>query len=56
MKIKIRESSEKISYFDSIDQEFNHLKIKIIQVIKYIICTKFLTIFSKEFFFLMDFN
>lgn len=37
MKIKIRESSEKISYFDNIDQGFNHLKIKIIRVIKYII-------------------
>jgi len=37
MKIKIRESSEKISYFDTIDQGLNHLKIKIIKVIKYII-------------------
>ena len=37
MKLKIRESSEKISYFDEIDQGFNHLKIKIINVIKYII-------------------
>jgi len=37
VKLKIRESSEKISYFDQIDEEFNHLKIKIIKVIKYII-------------------
>jgi hypothetical protein len=37
MKIKIRESSEKISYFDEVVSGFNHLKIKIIKVIKYII-------------------
>ena len=37
MKLKIRESSEKISYFDEINQEFNFLKIKIIKVVKYII-------------------
>ena len=37
MKIKIRESSEKISYFDEIDEQFNHVKIKITKVIKYII-------------------
>jgi len=37
VKLKIRELSEKISYFDEIDREFNYLKIKIINVIKYII-------------------
>lgn len=37
MKLKIRESYDKISYFDEVDEQFNHLKIKIIKVIKYII-------------------
>jgi hypothetical protein len=37
MKLKIRESYDKISYFDDINEEFNHLKVKIIKVIKYII-------------------
>jgi hypothetical protein len=37
MKLKIRESYDKISYFDEVNEEFNHLKIKIIKVIKYII-------------------
>ena len=37
MKLKIRESFEKISYFDEVDQNFNYLKIKIIKNIKYII-------------------
>jgi hypothetical protein len=37
MKLKIRESSENISYFDEVNQDFNFLKIKIIKVVKYII-------------------
>lgn len=37
MKLKIRESYDKISYLDEVNEDFNHLKIKIIKVIKYII-------------------
>jgi len=35
MRLKIRETSEKIDYV-SVGQDFNYYKLKIIQVIKYI--------------------
>jgi hypothetical protein len=37
MKLKIRETSEKINYINTENSVFNFFKFKIIQVIKYIL-------------------
>jgi hypothetical protein len=37
MKLKIREITEKVDYVNSTDQGFDFFRLKIIQIVKYII-------------------